>query len=322
VIASLVSSGALASSVHAVFASECGYAIFTGAAHGTELNLIAVEPAGVSPGVVRPPRSYSFEMEDNRYVYVAVCGQDCAGCGLLAEFIFNGLPVLSGDPAWQVVAASCDIGTDAFRLTTADVSQEIRRANRRFAWRTAGVVARNGIGPCGRVDDISSDAAWMWLPAERPALTLDTAESRPADGCCVLFRISPGEIWPEIELWHGQNVGTGPLSGSASDRGWYGGLGGGGGGIGESSGGPSGTGSPLVWSIPNPFPDYEPPNSSSIPPDITPPEPSEPVVPHSPDEPTPPDDSDHPRPPPGPPIPEPTTGLLALLGAARLRGRQ
>jgi hypothetical protein len=313
--------------VHATIASCCGYAIYSGTANGAELELLAACPGSCGDDGTIAPQSYRFEIEDQRYIYVAVCGDECGTNGLLAEFLFNDLAVLSGDPAWEVVPASCEIGRDALRLTTADVTRQVHRANGQSAWQRAAAMSRNT-----RVGEISPDAAWMWLPRQPLTVTPDGGLDAATGACCVLFRISPGQIWPEIELWHGRNAGWGSAgawgySGGGSNYFWGGGSGGGGG---HGGGGLANAHGGYAPPITDPFPTTAPPNSRSIPitPTFTPPEsypgmppPSHTPVDNPPAEPPdtyvgPPDQEGRTKPPVTPPVPEPASALLLLVCAA------
>jgi len=304
-IASATPAAALASYVHAVVASEGRYAIYTGAADGTEIDFIGGNTESAGPGGAILPEHYTFEMEDQRYVYVAVWAAPSAARGLLTEFLFNDVAVLSGDPAWQVYPTVLEMDANDDPPTTADVSLNVRRANRRYAWAKAAVISGNGPDTAAGVVDINAEAAWMWRPAEEGPITYGGIDP-PSDRVCVIFRIAPNEIWPEIELYHGRNVGTGPSAGATFNPSGRYRRGGGGGGSGGSSGGirPRGTGT--VSRVPNPFPNFDPPNSHSIPPDITPPEPSKPVIP--------PDDE--------PDIPEPGTAMMTLVVAGWMLRRR
>jgi len=332
-----VQCAALASSVDATIAAPCGHVLFTGTADGSDLRVIVAEE-GNAVGDAAAVQHYRFEMDDQRYVYVAVCRGSCDAIGMLAELYFNGIAIETGDPAWESIPVPCEIASEAFELTTLDVAQQVRRANHHYAWKATALKGANGTGGWGFVDDISNDAAWIWCaPNEEPL------EAQPGDvpegHCCVIFRIAPSELWPEIELWHGRNAGRGPsaagtLYGSSRNR--YRSGGGGGGGVssarGASAGSPTG-----VHGIGDPFPSSDPPNSSSIESSTVKREPSDPILP-PPDEDTPEDSSSmntgkekpttgddpvSPPPPDDPPpvVPEPSSALLLLatVGIARRR---
>ncbi len=199
---------------------------------------------------------------------------------------------------------------------TGEVGRQIRTATRRFAWEKAALNGANEPGAASVVKDISEKAAWMWRPAEAVDLTASTAAPSPAE--CLIFRISPTELWPEIELWHSRNVGTGPLTGGVFNedsryRFFEGGGNSGGGGSGWWPGGPSG-----VRSIGNPFRDFTPHGSSTVPGSIPSSDDRSVIV-------IPPADtsSDESKKPPDTPpvVPEPSAGLLMLPAAWLLRRR-
>ncbi|MCK4340782.1 MAG: hypothetical protein KAY37_03555 [Phycisphaerae bacterium] len=320
-LAVTASSTAWASSVHAVVATEGRLAVYTGSADGAELELVGANQNTSTSLKNLSPQEYLFEVEDQRYIYLMVWSNPGTAGGVLAEILFNGLPVLSGDPAWEVYTTPLRLAGDAAAPGTSVVGQQIRTANRRFAWEKAAVDGVNGVGPAGLVAGLSADAAWMWRPGEPVDLTVVVATPRAAE--CLIFRISPTELWPEIELWHGRNVGTGPLTGGTfngnADYRFLGDGGGGGrGGYGLPWGGPG-----AIRGIGNPFEDFRPPGSTSIPPTITTEEEFDPLLPPVPDElpydstSTSVERSIPDEPPDEPPvIPEPGTALLMLPGFA------
>ncbi len=290
---------ALASSVQATIVADGNYALYTGTADGTEIDYIG-EGTGAADAAAAAQRFY-FEIEDQRYVYLAVWATPATARGLLAQFLFNDLPVFSGDPAWEVYGVVADPLPGGASPSTSILSAQVRRANRRFAWLKPALNGVNAVGSRRVVETIGEKAAWMNLPADAPTVASEPGGGEPG-AVWFIFRLSPNEIWPEIELWHSHNVGRAPQEGGDyNGNGNYRYLGGGGGGSGGDSSPLPARGRGDVTSVPNPFPNTAPPNSNSIPPTVPPSEPSNPVIP--------------------PPVPEPTAALLMLVGAAWLRRR-
>ncbi len=299
---------ALGTSVTSYLAADGRYAIYTGTAAGTDLMFVGDDRS--APATIAP--KLQFEMEDERYIYVAVWGSPLSCRGLLAEFMFNGLSVRSGDPAWETYRTPYQMPRAAERPPESAVGTQIRNANRQYEWASAAVVAGNGAaGPA--VETISHDAAWMWMPAgEEPAST---------EPCCVLFRIAPAIIWPEIELWHTPQTGMGTMSGGAyvgKERFHPGGFRGG---RRSSGGGLSSGGSYDLPGVEGWTPDEETPSELLDPREPPEYESSDPVLPPE-------DDTDDPNvpttdPPERTPVPEPASGLLMTCGAVLLlrRGR-
>jgi MYXO-CTERM domain-containing protein len=311
-LVALTSTSANAASVRATLASDGRIALYTGTADATDLEYLGTNapPSGTSA-----PQSvqYSFEVDDDHFLYVVVWR---APTGLLGEFLCNGLPLLTGDPAWQTYRAPWRLAVDALPPTATQCGQEIRAATRRHAWAKAAAIGVNKTGPSGPVADVNPDASWMSYP-----LPAGNAGAAPDAPDCLIFRISPTQLWPEIELWHERNIGSGDLTGGSGGRGGYDYMGGyfhgahGGGGI--NSGGTS-----TVRGIPFPFTSFDPPSSYSNPPSVieqTSEEPILPPGPEEPEEPTTPEDPERPTPPPI--VPEPSTALL-LLGALPLLRRR
>ncbi len=300
----LSSSAVLASSVHAIVATEGPYAVYSGATDATDMKFIGAGPGLAKAGPMAEADAHSFEIEDERYIYIATWGNPKDARGVLANIIFNGVEVLSGDPAWEVYPTPLDMSGETLPPTLSDVSQQIRSANRRRSWKPTGIFSGNGEGSDGEIADISPAAAWMWLPLEGDLpVAADTTDTAPA-GVCMIFRIAPTELWPEIQLWHGRNAGTGPTAGASiySIRPQT--IGGGGGSGGGSGGGLTSSGSGSVNGPGYPFPNFDPPNSSSNPPVSPPPDdPTKPIIPT-------------------PRIPEPTSALLLLAALAGIRRRR
>ncbi|MEW6197095.1 MAG: hypothetical protein AB1601_00305 [Planctomycetota bacterium] len=290
---------ALASSVQATIVADGNYALYTGSADGTEIDYIG-EGTGAADAAAAA-RKFYFEIEDQRYVYLAVWATPATARGLLAQFLFNDLPVFSGDPAWEVYCVAADPLPGGASPSTSILSAQVRRANRRFAWLKPALNGVNTVGSRRLVEAIGEKAAWMNLPADALTVASEPGGGEPG-AVWLIFRLSPNEIWPEIELWHSHNVGRAPLEGgdyNANGRYHYLGGGGGSGGGDSSPLWPRGRGD--VTRVPNPFPNTAPPNSNSVPPTVPPSEPSNPVIP--------------------PPVPEPTAALLMFVGAAWLRRR-
>ena len=303
------------------------FALYKGAANGADMELIASHEPDLGEAAV--VRAFRFEVEDQRYIYLAVWGTLQGQRGVLAELIFNGIPVYSGDPTWEVYMPTATRAFAEPAPATAEIAQLVRRASRTFAWQKAALAGANGFGPLGTIEGLDRRAAWMWSPVD-PHDWRDFGLRARSD-LLLIFRINPNELWPEIELWHERNVGYGPMAGftingESSYRFLGESVGGGGGGA-----TPGGAGSGYVSGIPNPFPDFEPPGSTSRTATVTRNTPSNPRVP--PPAPTPPEEPEKPQPPPPPPppsptpppppppIPEPATGALLMIAAALVRRR-
>ena len=306
---------AVASSlVSATIAADVRYAVYAGAADGSDLTLI-----GLGGDAGAGLDEFKFETEDDRYIYIVAWGHPATPRGLLGEFVFNGLVVLSGDPAWEVYPTVFEELAGA--PGPGEVTPRIREANRRFAWQKATSYLLNRAEPGQAIEGIGGDAAWMWLAAGESAVG---HAPLPADGA-VIFRIAPNKLWPEIELWHGRNAGRGPQVGATiSGLGGYRYMGGGGaGGGGGASGGPLAGGGYAAPFIPADL-DATPEGSSLTPAQVITQDPVTPALPPSPQDETPPpldqEGLDKPpfeppvNPPDTPEVPEPATAVLLLAG--------
>ncbi len=319
--AALAGSAGASSLVSATIAADVRYAIYAGAADGSDLALI-----GLGGDAGAGPDKFAFETEDDRYIYIVAWGHPATPQGLLGEFVFNGLVVFSGDPAWEVYPTVFEGLAGA--PGPSEVTLRIRMANRRFAWQKAASYLLNRTEPGQTIAGIGGDAAWMWLAAGESAVG---QAALPVDGA-VIFRIAPNKLWPEIELWHGRNAGRGPQSGATiSGLGGYQYVGGGGygGGGGASGGLTAGGGYAPPFMAPDL--DFTPVGSSLTPAQVATQEPVPPVLPPPPDEtplstdqeglPKPPVPPVEPpvNPPDNPEVPEPATALLLLatVGARR-----
>jgi hypothetical protein len=218
-----------AAGVNATLAADVPFAIYAGAADGTALELFGSGGSAPSPGAPTL-EDFSFETEDDRYIYIAVWGDLQSARGLLGELVFDGLVVLSGDSAWEACPAVLDVSAGAPRPS--EVAAQIRRANRRFTWVKAASVALNQVDQATTVAGIAGEAAWMWLPGDAGPV----AETEPvAQPNAIIFRIAPNKLWPEIELSSERNAGYGPRSGAnIYGQSGYPYLGGGGGGGGAA----------------------------------------------------------------------------------------
>jgi hypothetical protein len=310
-----------AAPVSATLAVDAPFAIYAGAADGTALELVAIGGSAASPGAPTP-ENFRFETEDDRYIYIAVWGDRESPRGVLGELVFNGLVVLSGDPAWEVCPAVLDVSAGAPRPS--EVTAQIRRANRRFTWVKAANLSLNEAAQANAVAGIAGQAAWMWLPSDAPRVAEAESNAQPN---AIIFRIAPNKLWPEFDLSNERNAGYGPRSGATiSGESRYAFPGGGGGGGGSSSSSPT-TGGSDMFPAPQPALDSNPLNSSTTPARTTPQTPVTPLLPSTPGDtpstPTPPaDEPTRPTPPTPPPtVPEPTTASLLLAVSAALRRR-
>jgi hypothetical protein len=301
---------AWSASVHVIVASESPYGVYTASPDATDLDLIGITPRTPDAPGGTLVHEYQFDMDDERSVFIAVWDEPDHCAPLLVELTVNGLPVYSGDPAWQVYPRGIR-GRVFDTPTTAAIAQQIRQGSRLDAWQKAAVVEGNGADPARAIDAISPEAAWMSLTAVPEAAAGN-------DLHCALYRIIPNELWPEIQLWHGRNAGRAANIGtnwvqSAPPR-FY--MGGGGGSSGTAGIRPLGTS--FVRATPSPFLDNFPvPNASSTSADVPPETPSDPIVP-------PPDDTERDQPPDDPrrSVPEPTTALTLLMGLLLRRPRR
>jgi hypothetical protein len=341
-LAGLAPAAALAGmSVNAQVATEGRFAIYIGAPNGSDLELVAANagaPQAVGPLRALVPQRVTFELPDGKCIYIATWGVRRPHAGLIGEFLFNGMPVYSGDPAWEVYYSPLRLGSADHPPIPQIFSDEIVAATRRFLWKKAAKLVGNGAGPVSMIGQLDRSAAWMWLPAASPKAPPPAV---PVNGL-LIFRIAPNDIWPEIELNYTQNLGLGPVSGiprsSGGER--YSSFAGGGGSSGGGGSGDLAAGGGAFGPIGAPPMPLDPPNSfatpaSSPPGNVT----SDPIVP-SPRDTTPvassdDDYSDHPptnttsdnatkpKPPTDPPpaVPEPAALALLTTGLALLRRR-
>lgn len=326
----------------AFVASEGCHAVYTGRANGADLRLVAFSassPLEDELGGLRPAR-HEFDLPDGHCVFIAVWGVGDPQRGVIAEVLVGGIPVYSGESAWQSFACRARRCCGDEPPNELELADEVLAATQASLWTSAIKLALNGLRPGGLVAGLSKSAAWMW----RPGIDRDVRD----DGACQqvsLFRMCPNESWPEIELNHGRNVGV-SNAGGRFDAGAVGSrlpFGGGGGGVSGSPGGLGGGGGSGVGDVPNPF---LPDNPSGVVdrPAQSPPEglrsnPQVPVRDRTPvsstdtnDQITPPRDTssttvERPKPPVTPPppppvIPEPASlVLLAVLGLGLRRAR-
>ncbi len=312
--------GDMTASVQAKLLTDGRWAVYKGAANGADLELLGTNDPPSAADFLPVPQQCRFELEDQRYIYVVVWGTPPTDGGVLAEFLFNGIAVLSGDSTWEVCLPPLRLEPDDPPPSTSAVGSQIRRASRLFVWQKAALVGANGFGPAGVVRGISERAAWMWSPVDVNGWRPGPLAAR--SGQVLIFRINPNELWPEIELWHERNVGVGPeIGGAISGDGYYR-SGAGSAGAGGGSGVPAMGGTGAVRGVPDPFSNFEPPGATSRVASATESGRSSPRLPPSPVLSST-DDKQPPANPPEPPVvPEPSAALLALLCAGWIRPRR
>lgn len=140
---------------------------------------------------------YSFHADE--YIYIAAWSDDSTAQGVLAELnsAVRG-PILSGDSRWQVYATNTHRGDGDPHPGADDIEGFVAAANLANAWETPFTGASNGAQPWGMIEDISSQAAWMWrndandidptigAPAHTEMLVFRTAVPAPATGAMAL----------------------------------------------------------------------------------------------------------------------------------------
>ncbi|MBK8913844.1 MAG: hypothetical protein IPM64_04435 [Phycisphaerales bacterium] len=156
------------------------------------------------------------------HVYLAV-REPARGRGVLADFDFEGVQLVSGDRGWAVTTAPAPGGAP----TATDVRDAVRAADGRQAWSPVSQRGYNfGFRSPAEVPQIDEAARWMWTDAE-------------SEGRMLVFRLSLIELRPEFQLERAAVEGlsgAGFVSrGSGVDRGYS--PGGGGGGLDDPGGG-------------------------------------------------------------------------------------
>ena len=144
------------------------YAVY--ADNGGALSLIGGNEtgAGGSPGQYNwsIAETHQFEAADD--IYIAAWSDNNVAQGLLAEFNINGVPRMSGDGAWQVYATGDSRNDGDAYPSTQSMSAHIMAADLGNLWTTPEVGEANlpSTNPWGQIDDVSSDARWMWHGGE------------------------------------------------------------------------------------------------------------------------------------------------------------
>jgi hypothetical protein len=156
---------ASASTIDAAITADNHYGFYTGNASGSVLHFYGANESGSggSPGTYNwsSPESYSVTTDD-QVIYVAAWSDDSSAQGLLASFMIDGNPLLSGDASWQVFATYVNLNDGDPPPAIADLSTQIGLANSLAGWEAIAVNDINGVDPWGFVGGISADARWMW----------------------------------------------------------------------------------------------------------------------------------------------------------------
>lgn len=117
--------------------------------------------------------SFSFNLPDDRYIYVAAWSDDLVAQAFLGQFTnaTTGYRFYSSDPQWQVTATGIDkdrIGSDFMTdvPSLVELSAQILLANAGTnpsgGWVSTAVGPFNGAGPWGLRPGIDAQARWSW----------------------------------------------------------------------------------------------------------------------------------------------------------------
>ncbi|QOJ13684.1 MAG: hypothetical protein HRU75_03085 [Planctomycetia bacterium] len=181
---------------------------------------LAGDTVGQPGGAAAAVTSYRFSTVAP-HVYLAV-REPARGRGVLADFEFEGVQLVSGERAWTVTSAPAPKGPP----TAADVRSAVETADSKQAWSPISQRGYNfGFRSPAEVPQIAEAARWMWADAE-------------AEGRMLVFRLSLVELRPEFQLERAAVEGLSGAGfvnrGPGVDRGYS--PGGGGGGLDDRGG--------------------------------------------------------------------------------------
>lgn len=123
-----------------------------------------------------PAPEYDFASTD-RFLYIVAWSDASVAQGLLHDLTYNGAPIYSGDPRWQVFATGITKSSCANAPTPAEIRQQILGANQFDQWTAPALGPTNTPGNgtiWGAQSAIAASARWMWFDSG-----LDTGGTNP-----------------------------------------------------------------------------------------------------------------------------------------------
>ena len=158
---------AVATTITGNITADNHYAVYTGDVNGAHMAFWGRNELGRggNPGRYNwsLPETYDIET-DAPYLFLAAWSDDRVAQGVLADLRIDGLPLLSGDPRWEVFPTGRDLDDGDPAPCVAEIARQVRAAQRR-GWRPIAVGPANGGRPWRTIPAISPDAHWMWAQA-------------------------------------------------------------------------------------------------------------------------------------------------------------
>ena len=159
--------------------------------------------AGGAPGTYNWSKAETWSFEAPDRIFIAAWSDDQVAQGLLADFDLDGMPLLSGDPVWDVYATGVDLDTGSPWPLAADIASHVATADLGELWEDpfSGPANLPGTGPWGAIDDISAEARWMWRDSPGDSNPLQGGQNHgeylifsaiiPAPGAVALLLLGP-----------------------------------------------------------------------------------------------------------------------------------
>lgn len=127
-------------------------------------------------------------------LYIAAWSDKLFAQGLLASFMINNIPLLSGDARWRVIATGQSLTDGSPYPIASEIAAYVADANANDKWMIPYVGGKNGVGPWNTVAGIDLDARWMWAPSTKSRH--DTINGGGDFDEYLIFHMSTGQVIP------------------------------------------------------------------------------------------------------------------------------
>jgi len=141
--------------IDSTITADNDYALYFGNETGSAVTYVGRNTSGWPT-----PESFTFDMAEGDYIYVAAWSDDFVAQGLLGQFSVPALSttILTNTLDWDVALTFVNKGNGSSAPTESELGGEIDGAT----WNGVTHSIDHGSGPWGTIAGISGDADWIW----------------------------------------------------------------------------------------------------------------------------------------------------------------
>jgi len=106
--------------------------------------------------------THTFDVDEDDYIYVVGWSDDYYAQGWIGEFVSNEGTIFSNTSDWEVFLNPMDANLNLDDDDDAPTADDLESAISPAQWITVPYSLDHGISPWGNIQDISSEADWIW----------------------------------------------------------------------------------------------------------------------------------------------------------------